>query len=349
MKKKISGKTIFNIIVFALCAGLLGYFFLADDGLLVFLSNSPQLDIGWLCMAVVCHLINMCIDAFLIYRFTSNISKYSLRNAIKSSMVGQFFSAVTPGASGGQPMQIYVMSKQGVDGGAATSALIQKFLVYQTVLTGYSAFTILVRFDYFNNTLNKVMWSLAMFGFLTQALVIFVLLLFSFNRKLTSKIIRFLFLLLGKIHILKNAEERFAKLEIQLTHFHSSNKELYKNKKLVVETTVLTAIQLTAMFLVPYCVYRSFHLQGAGVIDMICAQSFTTMVSSFMPLPGASGAAEGASLVFLSSFFDQNTLKSAVLISRLISYYFTILISAPFARLTKSKVNQLPEQSVEGG
>lgn len=188
-----------------------------------------------------------------------------------------------------------------------------------------------------------------MFGFLTQALVIFVLLLFSFNRKLTSKIIRFLFLLLGKIHILKNAEERFAKLEIQLTHFHSSNKELYKNKKLVVETTVLTAIQLTAMFLVPYCVYRSFHLQGAGVIDMICAQSFTTMVSSFMPLPGASGAAEGASLVFLSSFFDQNTLKSAVLISRLISYYFTILISAPFARLTKSKVNQLPEQSVEGG
>lgn len=349
MKKRISGKTIFNIIVFVMCAGLLGYFFLADDGLLAFLNNSPQLDIGWLCMAVACHLINMCIDAFLIYRFTSNICKYPLRNAIKSSMIGQFFSAVTPGASGGQPMQIYIMSKQGVDGGAATSALIQKFLVYQTVLTGYSAFTILVRFDYFNNTLNKVMWSLAMFGFLTQALVIFVLLLFSFNRKLTSKIIRFLFLLLGKIHILKNAEERFAKLEIQLTHFHSSNKELYKNKKLVVETTVLTAIQLTAMFLVPYCVYRSFHLQGAGVIDMICAQSFTTMVSSFMPLPGASGAAEGASLVFLSSFFDQNTLKSAVLISRLISYYFTILISAPFARLTKSKVNQLPEQSVEGG
>lgn len=349
MKKKISGKTIFNIIVFALCAGMLGYFFLADDGLLAFLRSSPQLDIGWLCMAVVCHLLNLSIDAFLIYRFTSNIVPYPLRSAIKSSMVGQFFSAVTPGASGGQPMQVYVMSKQGLDGGAVTSSLIQKFLVYQTVLTGYSAFTILVRFDYFNHTLNKVMWSLAMFGFLTQALVIFVLLLFSFNRKLTSKIIRFLFLLLGKLHILKKPEEKLSSLEIQLDTFHKSNKELYKNKKLVLETYVLTAVQLTTMFIIPYCVYRSFHLQGASVIEMICAQSFTTMISSFTPLPGASGAAEGASLVFLSSFFDQNTLKSAVLISRLISYYLTILISAPFARLTKRKANQLPDHSIEGG
>ena len=349
MKKKISGKTIFNIVVFALCAGMLGYFFLADDGLLPFLRTSPNLDIGWLIMAVVCHLLNLSIDAFLIYRFTSNITHYSLRNAIKASMVGQFFSAVTPGASGGQPMQVFVMTKQGLDGGTATSALIQKFLVYQTVLTGYSAFTILIRFDYFNHTLNKVMWSLAMFGFLTQALVIFALLLFSFNRKLTSKIIRFLFLLLGKLHILKKPEEKLASLEIQLTSFHDSNKELYKNKKLVLETYVLTAVQLTTMFIIPYCIYRSFHFQGASVIEMICAQSFTTMISSFTPLPGASGAAEGAALVFLGSFFEGGTLKSAVLISRLISYYFTILISAPFSRLTKSKAKRIPEHSMEGG
>ena len=277
----------------------------------------------------------------LIYKFTNNISgNYKFKNAVRSSMVGQFFSAITPSASGGQPMQIFTMSRQGVDSGASTSALVQKFLVYQNVLTVYSAVCILLRFDYFSN-LNRVVWLFATIGFCIQALIIVILFFFSFNQSITYKAIFLIFTSLSKIRLVKNPKEKISNLENQLTIFHKGNKDLYKNTYLVLETYVLTAIQLTAMFLIPYCIYRAFHLQGQPAIDMICAQSFIMMASSFVPIPGASGAAELASTVFLTPFFNESTIKSAVALSRFITYYFTIMISAPFSySLRKKKLNK---------
>ena len=72
-------------------------------------------------------------------------------------------------------------------------------------------------------------------------------------------------------------------------------------------------------------------------MNMIFAQSFVTMTSSLAPIPGASGATEGASSIFFIPFFDETTIKSAIALSRFISYYFTILISAPFSRFVKKK------------
>ena len=103
------------------------------------------------------------------------------------------------------------------------------------------------------------------------------------------------------------------------------------------KTYVLTAIQLTSIFIIPYCIYRAFHLHGASMVSMICAQSFVTMSSSLVPIPGASGAAEGASSIFFSPFFDETTIKSAIALSRFITYYFTILISLPFSRFVKKE------------
>ena len=198
MKKKISGKTIFNFSVVILCVGMLGYFCLSDNGLIAFLKSAQRIDIGWLIMGICCHLLNIVIDAYLIYRFTSNnCPQYRFRGALKSSMVGQFFSCITPFASGGQPMQIYLMSKQGVDPGIATAGLMQKFLVYQSTLTIYSLLAIILRWNFFGGTM-QVMWGAALIGFASQALVIMGILLFSFNRKITRKLITFISQVDGK-------------------------------------------------------------------------------------------------------------------------------------------------------
>lgn len=339
MKKKVSVKNIFNASVILLSLGMLWSFSLSENGLKDLLRIAKTFDKGWLFMAVFCHVINVLVDAYLIYRFTSSSCKgYSFRNAFKSCMVGQFFSAITPFSTGGQPMQIYLMSKQGVAPGVSTAALTQRFLVYQATLTAYSALAILVRFQFLNNALNNpVMWSFAIFGFASQAFVMFMLLLFSFNRKLTHLLLRGGAKLLTKLHFVKKAEERINAFEAQLAAFHESSRELFKNKQLVLETYVVSAIQLTAIFIVPYCVYRSFGLYGAHITDMICSQAFVTMASCFMPLPGAAGASEVSFIGFFKMFFTPDTLKSGVLVWRIITYYATILCTAPFSHLGKQK------------
>ncbi len=335
MKKKVSVRVILNIVLLIFLIALFAYLCFSDNGLVYLINSSRGFNKGWLSMAFCCQIINLAIDIYLVYKFTVNMDKnYKFKSAIRSAMVGQFFSAITPSSSGGQPMQVYAMSTQGVDSGIATSALVQKFLVYQTVLTIYSLFSILIRINYFNN-LNKIMWTVAITGFFMQALVILVILLFSFHKGLTFKIISVLFVLMGKMHMLKKVDEKIKKVDEQLILFHEGNKELYKDKYLVLKTYVLTAIQLTSVFIIPYCIYRSFYLSGESATDMICAQSFVTMSSSLVPIPGSSGAVEGASSVFFSPFFDEKTIKSAIALSRFITYYFTLLISLPFARFVK--------------
>lgn len=348
MKKKISGKTIFNLSVVVLCVGMLGYFCLSDNGLFAFLRSAPKIDAGWLVMGVVCHLLNIAIDAYLIYRFTANnCSGYRFRGALKSSMVGQFFSSITPFASGGQPMQIYLMSKQGVDPGISTAGLMQKFLVYQSTLTVYSLLAILLRWQFFDGAM-KVMWGAALLGFASQALVIVGILLFSFNRKITHKLITFVFRILANMHIIKDASTKIENLENQLSSFHNCNRDLFKNRRLLLETYVCTAVQLTATFIIPYCIYRSFSFDGARVVDMVASQAFVTMVSSFVPLPGAAGGSELSFLGFFGMFFTQETLQPAVLVWRLITYYGTIAISAPFSHLAKKeKEKNTTEKTVQ--
>lgn len=71
------------------------------------------------------------------------------------------------------------------------------------------------------------------------------------------------------------------------------------------------------------------------------------MVSSLVPLPGASGAAELSFAGFFSGIFDETTMKSAILIWRTITYYGTIFISAPFSGMGKKKATELVTEMQE--
>lgn len=330
--KKIPWKLIFNIAIVVFTVGMIVYFIFSEGGFIDLINSSLKVSTLWIVMAVAVHLLNISIDTTIIYLFIKQTTPhFRFYDALVASMVGQFFCAVTPSSTGGQPMQILTMSRMGVKGANATSALIQKFLVWQFTLTAYSIIAVCARFSFFANSLSPVMWIFAIIGFLAQIAMIVALLLASFAKNLTKKIVGGLFNFLGKIKVLKNIEEKKITLNNQLDSFHENNKELNKNKALLVKVYALTAVQMTAFFLVPYCIAMSFNI-SCSAFDMICAQAYVNMVSSLVPLPGGSGAAEYSFSAFFASYFTPETIKSAILIWRTITYYGTIAISAPFSR-----------------
>lgn len=329
---------IFNLCIIGLTIGLIVFFIFSEDGFIDLLNSGLKINVFWLILALIMHLSNIGIDATILYLFVKKSTPgFKVRQAIVVSMVGQFYCAVTPGASGGQPMQILTMTRMGVKGSNGSAALIQKFLVWQFTLTAYSVLAMALRFSMFVQNLDYAMWTFTVIGFIVQIMTIVLLLLASFNKNVTGKVIGGLFRLMGKIHLMKNVDEKIRKLDETLTSFHNCNKELNKDKKLVVEVYVLTFVQLTALFLVPFCIARSFGQEGVHVFDMICAQSFVSMVSGLVPLPGGSGAAEYCFSAFFGEIFKPEMIKSAILIWRTMTYYLTILISLPFAAVRKKK------------
>ena len=352
IKARIPWGLIFNLFIIALTIFLILFFVFSKDGFIDLLHSGMQINVLWLLLAAGMHLLNIAIDATILYLFVKESTPhFTVKNAIVVSMVGQFYCAVTPGASGGQPMQILSMTRMGVKASNGTAALIQKFLVWQFTLTTYSVIAMAAKFSMFVGNLDFAMWTLTAIGFTGQILTIVVLLLASFNKKVTFKVIGGIYKLLAKLHLMKNLDKKLKSLDESLTSFHECNKALNKNKALVVKVYVLTFVQLTVLFLIPYCIAMSFGQSGVKMFDMICAQSYVSMVSGLVPLPGGSGAAEYCFSQFFGSFFSAEMIKSAILIWRTITYYATILISLPFAAVRKKKnsVGEDPDSADSDG
>lgn len=338
-KKKFPGKLIFNILVAGLCLFMVFFFFFGEDGLNDLLHSGMKISVVWILAAIGCQLIYMFLETIVIYYFIHQDYKhFSFLDALKVSFVGLFWCAVTPSSTGGQPMQIYLLHSMKVDVGYSTSRLIQKFLIYQVVLTSISVMAFIYKIDFFVNALSQpVIFTFVIVGFVSQFAITGALILVSFWPKLTKKLIFGIAKLLSKVKILKNLEKKARGLEEQLDIFHTSNKELYHHKKTLITTFVLTFLQFIAMFTVPYCVYRALGLSGATPLDMISSQAFVNLVSGMIPIPGASGAAEVGFAAFFNGFFTQQTLMSATLIWRMINYYGVVLVTAPFAYITNNK------------
>ena len=343
---KVPWKLVFNTCVIALTIALVAYFVFSDVGFIDLInkinSGKMQVNTVWIVMAVVAHLLNIALDSTIIYLFIKQTTpEVKPHMALVAGMVGQFFCAVTPSSTGGQPMQILTMSRMGIKASNGTSALVQKFLVWQFTLAVYCIISISFGFSFIAGKLDPTMWVLTIIGFSAQVVMIVVLLLASFAKGITIRFVDSIFRLLGKLHILKNADEKIQSINESLENFHKSNQELNKNKKLLVLIYTLTVVQMTSFFLVPYCISQAFNID-CNIFEMIFAQSYVNMVSSLMPLPGGSGAAEYSFSVFFGTYFTAETMKTAILLWRTITYYGTIVISMPFSQLHKKK-NILPE------
>ena len=324
----------FQWALFAVTLGLLAYFCISDNNLAILLNSMPKLNLFWLACACACVVLSWMMDSLVIRGLvsTSYDVDYGLKRAFRVTMVGQYFNSVTPYAVAGQPMQLLALTRQGVSSGIAISTLVRKYLVYQTSITVYSFLVILIKYQFFRGQIQGFM-ALAFIGFLSQAAIVVVLLLFTRSPAFTTKMIHGVVWLLTKCHVVKHPEEISEKVKGQLEFYIENNKAMLGNKRMRAKIYGYTLVQLTALFCVPFFIYKAFHNPGAPIFNMIAAQSFVTMISSYTPLPGAAGAAEGSFLVIFQIFFRQDIIRQAMLLWRLITYYSCIIVGAFFAGL----------------
>nr|WP_267901541.1 lysylphosphatidylglycerol synthase transmembrane domain-containing protein [Caproicibacter fermentans] len=325
-------RKIFQAALFALTLGMLVYFCVSGNNLAVLIQSLPNISLFWMLCAAASVFLNWMMDSLIIHTliFHTSGGRYGFGSAFRVTMVGQYFNSITPYALAGQPMQFLALTGQGISTGVAVSTLVKKFLAYQTSLTVYSLLVILVKYKFFQSRIQGFM-ALAFVGFLYQAALVVALVLFSYSPGFTTKLIRGAVWVLTRVHLVKKPRETGEKVKGQLEFFLENNRALQGKRSLGVKIYGFTVIQLTALFLVPFFIYKAFHNPGAPVVDMISAQSFVTMISGYTPLPGAAGAAEGSFLVIFQMFFAPGIIQQAMLLWRLLAYYSCIVVGAFFA------------------
>ncbi len=350
-KFKISGKLIFNILVFGATIYLIIYFCVSEDGMIDVLKSHDGVNFFWVFAGLLAYDLNIITDSVvtLIY-LRSEYPNFKFIDAIKVACVGVFFGAITPSNTGGQPMQLYLMSKMNVRLGYGSACMTQKFIIYQIVTTLFSIFAIIYKFDYFSGAFTNF-WS-SMFiilGFLGQMTVTALFLIVSFSKKITDFILRVIYKIMKSLKFIKNPTGKIRKIAREFNMFHTSNKMLMKSKKRLAVIFALVFLQVMLILSVPYFIYLSFGMPKIAIannapvghpFEFICIQSFVLFTSNLVPLPGASGGAELAFTMYFGSYFvvgNIRKIKPAILLWRFVTYYCSIIFTAPFSFYTKGK------------
>ena len=268
-------------------------------------------------------------ESYIIYRMLRVLQYQQVpkRNCIKYSYVGFFFSCITPSASGGQPAQLYYMDRDKVDVSVGAVILLIVTILYKFVLVFLGTLIFIFRHSLISEYIQRA----AFFFYLGMALnviCVIVMFLLVFQQTLASRMIIGLVKGLEKIHVLRRKEERIRKLEDSMMEYHKAAAVIQEHKKLIAGMFGVTLVQRLIHFSITYLIYRGLGLSALGIVDVVALQCVISIAVDMLPLPGGMGISEGLFLSIFRKIFTGGLLYPAMLLSRGISYYALLLISA---------------------
>lgn len=281
----------------------------------------------WLLICFLCWAAYMLLDTLSIY---SNLKAQdydiSFRYTLYVAIMGIYYCNVTPGATGGQPMQVYYLKKKNIPIGIATSTLTVKYFCFQLMLMVLGTIAWIVFRDYVHEQVGQGNMWILIFGYVFNMISVGFVLLMAVSRRLVRFFI-FIFIKVGTwLHICKDPVASTARWEANLNTFHASIMRL-QPKQMLIQLSIAT-VQVLAYMCVTVAIYFAFSLTGTSTAQLITMSLMLYISASYTPLPGASGAQEGGFAIYFSSIFNDSTLFVALLIWRFFTFYLTLLAGA---------------------
>jgi len=287
------------------------------------ISDFFSLNFWWLLVAFICIIIYLFVEAVITKVLVSDrVEHFTFRDAIRVPLVEQLFNGITPFSSGGQPGQLFVMMQTGVDGGRASSVLLIKFVVYQAMIVVNFFISLVIGFHYVASKLHLLALFIVL-GFFIHLGVIVGLLLVMYVPKFTKKMAMILSKPAKWFMKDDRYDEMLATLLSKIDNLYEESVRIGRKASLLWKVTGLTFIQLIAYYLIPYFIMLSLGYTNANVIMITSLHVMIVMIISLFPIPGGSGGAEFSFESLFSSYITNNSkMVLAMLLWRIITYYF---------------------------
>lgn len=274
-------------------------------------------------IGLIINLACIFIDGFKLHMVISILKgNISYIDALEACIIYSFFSAVTPSSMGGQPFQIYFLTKKGIRSEIATNVIIFRTFEYLLIVLGidvYALLFIIPKLSQWN--IGKTMIVL---GFASSLLSTGLTWLAMMKPDLFKHII----VSLKKINKLERSIEKWEeKVYKWIDNLKLSANELWKNKKIIL---IDFSLMLVLILLYSYLLFLPIvGLTGLKInfFTFFSVQILLSSLASYVPTPGASGGTEA---IFYTAFkglsFFPRLLLLGITIYRIATYYSIILI-----------------------
>ncbi|MFT8470524.1 lysylphosphatidylglycerol synthase transmembrane domain-containing protein [Oenococcus sp.] len=288
-----------------------------------FCQQISKTNYGWLLFAFVLVIFYYLTMAWILKVLIAP-HKASLWGIMRTPWMEQFGNGITPFSVGGQPMQILGLRQAGISVGEGTSVSLMKFVIYQGMIVVAFLICLLFGYQYVANHMLS-MTSLVIFGIAIHVLVLLGLIFIMFFPPITEKIAN---LVLAPFHWFLSEQQTAdiaKKLDQRILEFHEVSNKLAKNPRKLFAASLLTLLQLFIYYAIPYFILLAVGAHNADFIFIVALNVILTLAISIFPVPGGSGGAEiGFSLLFSSFLANHTVTIFAMLIWRILTYYFGI-------------------------
>jgi len=327
MTQNISGKGFKYTLCFILFAfmSILSVWMIANvfgDGSLsinlTFLTPSTLMTL-LLLFVVFCYL-----DGLRFYYILKALGQtVSLRYVIQITFVNKFVSSITPFASGGGPLQVYLLTKKQVPVGCGIAATLIRTVLpiifffitvplillnnvsLQALIPGYDPYLYIGVLAVFYLVIG-----VGFFWLIYNPRIIQVLIYRSCKRMASVKLLR------------RFNMNRICKAILrELTHFTHNIKMFLKGEKKYVMLSIFSALLfLLSLFLFPYVLVTSMGYQ-IGLFSVLELSAVITFITYAAITPGAAGIAEGAFALIFSGFITASNSTTLTFLWRFFTVY----------------------------
>lgn len=262
--------------------------------------------------------------------------KLGIAKDMKVALIGKYYEAITPFATGGQPMQIYYFYKNGMSGSKSTSITMVKYAVQMLAVTVVAAIVMglgvgklgMIENEITRNTILICGWV----GFGINAFIPVFVTFIVFCPRAVSWVISLFVRLLYKIKIIKNADKLETKIRQWVDDFAVFSQFVYKKPLTFLLLFILCLFEPIIQFIIPYfvlvamCGTEVMGLEGGALLFSVMVLSmYATYAAAFIPTPGNSGAVES---VFMLAFtvVAESVLFWYVIVWRFLLYYIYVFL-----------------------
>lgn len=341
MKKK--SKLIRNFVFFLILIAITFYILLKDQSISMILEILGSVKIQYVLIGIACMVLYLALEAINMGRTLKALNeKSSLWKNLKYALIGFFFSAITPAASGGQPMQIYYMYKDNISISSSTLALLINLSSMQIITISFALISLFFNYQY----LNRVLAICFVVGIGLNMSALALLIIGIFSKRMSNGLIHIAIKLM-KFFRVKDIDKKREKIEEQLLKYQESAIYIKKNKGLMLKTLLTTAIQFIIYYSITYWTYRALGFAQCNIFELLTMQSILYATVSGIPSPGAVGVTEGAFTEIFRNVYPQNMMSSAVLLNRGVNFYLFVIISGIVVIINQIKWKKVEKISEE--
>ncbi len=286
------------------------------------------LSVPCLILILAAALFFICAEGTMIWYLLRTIDPDSsgILKCVSYSFIGFFYSGITPSSTGGQPMQLYYMKKDGNSLSDSTVVLMTVALFYKLVLVVMGCAMLLFWYIPLKMYLQKY-FGLYILGLVLHVALVAVLLAVMFVPEGIKKLIFQIEHFLIRIKLLRASQQRTEKIHQFIDSYQDAVRFLAKQKYRMLLIVVITFFQRCSLFFLTGLVYYGFAQQETSFVTVMLLQASVSVAVDMLPLPGAQGISELMYCNVFGNVFAPDYLMPSLYVTRGSSFYFLLAVS----------------------